>query len=200
MNGMGIQPSTWEENVFLIDADWLDRFVYDVRLDFGKVLKRDLPQAALDCWMDYLSLDAGLRPGKNTVQIILLYDSKRKKLDNCVPQSLNKELDGKAFKDNIGEFLFSAVPVDNQDVSKKDLFVQSLEALLSENGVKRLLLIPDIVGYGTDIQQSLNNAELPEKKIVLFSSQPLPGFKCVNEILTFSLLATLGISSEELGI
>lgn len=188
--------SQWEPNVILVDADWLDRMVFDLIVNFEPLLKRRLPKVALDRWVDYLSLDGGLRPGDNKVQVLLIYSSTKKVLNNCMPASLADDLNGKAFKDNLGEFLFSSFPVEENVVTRENLFVQSAEALLNAAQVKRLMLIPDLEAYGTSLRRAI--AQNEEKNTTLFTTQPVTGFHCKQEILTYSLLATLGIRSEEL--
>ncbi len=193
-----MQITSWEENVILVDIDWLDRFVFDITVNFERMLERAIPKAALDRWVDYLSLDGGLRPGNNKIQVILLYDSGNTSLKNCIPQSIPEDLDGKAFNDNLGEFLFSAIPVEKKLVSKGDLFVQSMEALFSAPNVKRIMLVPDWENYGNIVRDSINQTDLRKKDITLFAPEPLPGIRCIQEILTYSILATLGIKSDEL--
>ncbi len=185
----------WEDNVILVDADWLDKFVFNISVNFERVLERPIPKADLARWVDYVSLDGGLRPGDNSIQVVLI--SEKGILDNCVPQSLAEELDGQAVKDNIGEFLFSYVPVERKFVTRKDLYVQSLEALLSESRIQRLMLIPDIDEYGMSVREVLARNTYAEKNVTVFAQEPLTGFRCSQEILTYSILATLGISSDE---
>ena len=190
--------STWEENVILVDADWLDRFVFEVTVNFERMLERAIPKVALDRWVDYLSLDGGVRPGNNKIQVILLYDSENVVLKNCAPQSLTEELNGKAFRDNLGEFLFSTVSVEINFVTKAELFVQSMMALYSEDSIKRLMLVPNMDEYGTIIRDNLREIDCRKKEITLFATEPQQGLRCPQEILTYSIMAALGISGDEL--
>lgn len=198
MNDINIPIPEWEENVILVDADWLDRLVFDVTVNFERMLERAIPKADLARWVDYLSLDGGLRPGDNKTQVLLIHSSSKKNLSNCLPSSFSDELNGKAFNDNLGEFLFSSFPVEEQMVSKGDLFIQSMEALLGAEQIKRLLIVPDMDAYGLDLRDSLRKIEAHGKEVTLFSLEPVAGFRCQQEMLTYSVLATLGISSDEL--
>ena len=190
--------STWEENVMLVDADWLDKFVFEVTVNFERMLERAMPKVALDRWVDYLSLDGGVRPGNNKIQVILLYNSENETLKNCTPQSLSEELNGKAFRDNLGEFVFSTVPVESALVTKAELFVQSMIALYSEDSIKRLMLVPNMEEYGSIVRDNLKEIDCRKKEITVFATNPQQGLRCPQEILTYSIMAALGISGDEL--
>lgn len=190
--------STWEENVMLVDADWLDKFVFEVTVNFERMLERAMPKVALDRWVDYLSLDGGVRPGNNKIQVILLYNSENETLKNCTSQSLTEELDGKAFRDNLGEFVFSTVPVESALVTKAELFVQSMIALYSEDSIKRLMLVPNMEEYGSIVRDNLKEIDCRKKEITVFATNPQQGLRCPQEILTYSIMAALGISGDEL--
>ena len=198
MDAVDIRVSDWEENVILVDADWLDKFVFDVTVNFERMLERPIPKASLDRWADYLSLDGGVRPGVNKTQVIFLHSSQKRAFGNCVPSSFADDLNGKAFQDNLGEFSFYSVPVEEELVGKGTLFAQSMEALLTSDRVRRLMLVPDVDSYGTQLQEVLRNADCRRQEITLFSVQPLSGFRCPQEILTYSIMATLGIEGSEL--
>ena len=186
----------WEENVILADADWMDRFVFELTVNFERMLERALPKAQLAQWMDYLALDGGLRPGNNKVQVLLIHSAGKKTLKNCIPSSLTDDLDGKAFSDNLGEFQFSAFPVETELVDKGQFFAESLKALAEAPSVKRLLVVPDVERYGQELKDTLRKAQ--DKNITLFATEPVANYHCKQEILTYSAMATLGIRGEEL--
>lgn len=198
MSMLDMPVSEWDENIVLVDADWLDNFVFDVTVNFERMLERAIPKAALDKWVDYLSLDGGLRPGENKTQVLFLHSAQKNGFANCIPSSFQQDLDGKAFHDNLGEFSFYSFPVEEDMVSLGSLFVQSMEVLLSSEKVKRLMLVPDMDKYGVKVQERLRGADLRKTDVTLFSAEPLSGLRCPQEILTYSMLATLGVEGSEL--
>lgn len=192
-----LETTDWSKNVILVDADWLDKVVFDMTVNFERMLMRPMPKADLAKWIDFVALDGGLRPGDNKVQVLLLHDNTTGNLKNCAPADFATELDAKAFSDNLGEFLFSSVAVEPTMVNKGGLFCQSLDALLSEDRVERLMLVADTENYGQELKGILNKGK--RKDTTLFTLEPLAGYhNCSCEILTYSLLATLGIKSSEI--
>ncbi len=69
------------------------------------------------------------------------------------PSDFEAELDGKAFCDgHLGEFKLSSVQVENL-VDGDALYLQSLEALADEKGIKRLVIVPDVEKYGLRVRE-----------------------------------------------
>jgi hypothetical protein len=52
--------------------------------------------------------------------------------------------------------------------------------------------------YGTIIRDNLREIDCRKKEITLFATEPQQGLRCPQEILTYSIMAALGISSDEL--
>ena len=140
-------PSAWSETVVLVDADYLDRVAFDLIVNFERMLERRVPPADLARWLDCAVLDGGLRPGPNEVQALFLHGREREAFENFVPARYADELDGKAFRDNLGEFTLHSFAVEDI-VSTADFYVQSLETLLAAPAVKRLVLVPDMDASG----------------------------------------------------
>ena len=177
------QPEVeWAENVILADADYLDSLVFDVSVQLERMLERRLPKLDLARWADYVALDGGLRPGDNAVQLLLIHSKKKGILKNILPANLATEIDGQAFRDNLGEFSLSA-------------FTQSVEALLTSERVKRLMLVGDMAAYGDDVAHVLREAD--GKQVTVFGLHTQSGLRCPQESLSYSLLAALGVSSDE---
>ena len=59
------------------------------------------------------------------------------------------------------------------------------------------MVVPDGEKYIEGVKRSLRNVD-KEKHVTVFAMQPLPGGNFRQEILGYSLMAALGISSEEL--
>ena len=190
------QPEVeWAENVILADADYLDSLVFDVSVQLERMLERRLPKLDLARWADYVALDGGLRPGDNAVQLLRIHSKKKGILKNILPANLATEIDGQAFRDNLGEFSLSAFPVEDAMVTPGQLFTQSVEALLTSERVKRLMLVGDMAAYGDDVAHVLREAD--GKQVTVFGLHTQSGLRCPQESLSYSLLAALGVSSDE---
>lgn len=189
---------TWSENVILADADYIDRVVFDLTVNFERMLGRRIPKANFGRWADCVALDAGMRPYDAeplpVTQIILLHSKERKQLDNFTPASYTEELDGKAFSDQLGEFCISCVPVEHL-TTMEDLFCESLQHICQQSEVKRLMVIGDD-GYYDHIKSALTSLHVPTTTV--FTMQPLPGGRFQQEMLGYSLMAAMGIRSEEI--
>ena len=196
VNAKELMHTEWASNVILVDVDWLDKVVFDMTVNFERMLMRRIPKADLSQWVDYIALDGGLRPGRNNIQVLIVYDAGKFILQNCIPSDLKLELNGKAFNDNLGEFSFASFPVETDLVSKEDFMIQCAETLLSEKKVKHLMLVPNMELCSDGLRHVLKDNK--GKDVTLFTLEPVVGFHCTQEILTYSLLATLGINSAEL--
>ncbi|MCI6643715.1 MAG: hypothetical protein MSH18_05905, partial [Bacteroidales bacterium] len=99
-------------------------------------------------------------------------------------------LDGKAFQDNLGEFVLATCPVETV-VTKADLFVQSMKAWLEtlEDGV--LMLVPDMQSYGTQVLQAMAETK---GRIVLFTTEMVAGRGFEQELISYSVAHALGIT------
>ena len=54
------------------------------------------------------ALDGGIRDGENEIQVILIHQKDKLKMDNFVPGNYANDLSDKAFKDHLGEFTINA--------------------------------------------------------------------------------------------
>lgn len=183
----------WSENVILIDADYVDKVAFDLIVNFERMLGRRVPQADMAQWLEYVALDGGLREGQHQTQVVLLH--KQPQMDNYAPGSF-AELDGKAFTGKLGEFLISCVPVEDF-VTMYDLFVDSMQIIANAAEVKRLMVVPDGDHIYNKVREGLCHAD-PDKHITVFTMQPMTTGSFRQEILGYSLMAALGIRSEEL--
>ena len=109
-----------------------------------------------------------------------------------------EELSSKAFKDHLGEFLINAYPVEDI-VSGEQQFCDMLQLMCSQKDVKRVIIIPDSEQelIYNKVRATLKQAD-DDKRITLLAMQPMANWNFRQEILGYSLLAALGISSEEL--
>lgn len=183
----------WKENVILVDADYVDKVAFDLTVNFERMLGRRIPQADMAQWLEFVALDGGLREGDHQTQVVLLH--KQPNMENFTPGTA-EELDGKAFKGRLGEFLISCVKVENL-TTMDDLFVDSMQVLANAKEVKRLIVVPNAEHIYNKVREGLRHAD-DEKRITVLAMQPMEGGNFRQEILGYSLMAALGIRSEEI--
>lgn len=190
----------WSENVIVVDADYIDRVAFNLIVNFERMLGRKIPAADLPRWIDCVALDGGISPMENAegnVAVVLIHEKGSQGLNHFVPASYS-ELHGTAFKDHLGEFVFSSVPVENL-TTKDDLLLDVVQAAMGAKEVKRLMVVPNAEdGDCYDrLRQMLRHAD-DDKRITLFAMQPMAGGRFQQEILGYSLMQALGISAAEL--
>lgn len=195
----------WCENVILVDGDYLDKVVFNLIVNFERMLARRIPNADLPHWLDCIALDSGLRPttdNQNNVQVIFLH--KNGKLANFNPNDYSS-LNGKAFKDDIAEFSLIDAPIGDsveEMLNMENVFCDVLQPLLLENDIKRLMLVPNAEVYINKVKQTLkttlSSSDNPPKDIFVFAMQPIAANSFKSEILGYSLMSALGISSKEI--
>ncbi len=190
----------WSENVIVVDADYIDRVAFNLIVNFERMLGRKIPAADMPRWIDCVALDGGISPTENAegnVAVVLIHEKGSQGLENFVPVSYG-ELHGTAFKDHLGEFVFSSVPVENL-TTKDDLLLDVVQAAMGAKEVKRLMVVPNAEdGDCYDrLRQMLRHAD-DDKRITLFAMQPMAGGRFQQEILGYSLMQALGISAAEL--
>ena len=163
------------------------------------MIGRRIPKADMAQWLECVALDGGLRPQpsdlslQTSIQVVLLH--KQPKMENFNP-GIPEELDGKAFKGRLGEILISCVKVENL-TTMDDLFVDSMQIIANAKEVKRLIVVPHAEQIYNKVREGLRHAD-DEKRITVLSMQPMEGGNFRQEILGYSLMAALGIRSEEI--
>ena len=190
----------WSEIVILVDAEYVDKVAFDLTVNFERMLGRRIPQADMAQWLECIALDGGLRPQPSdspqaSIQVVLIHDRNRQQMDNFQPGKF-ADLDGKAFSGQLGEFLISCVQVEEM-VTKDDLYVDSLQIIANAAEVKRLMVVADSDRIYNKVREALRQAD-PDKHITVFAMQPMPNGNFRQEILGYSLMAALGIRSEEI--
>jgi hypothetical protein len=194
-----LQETRWSENVILVDADYVDKVTFNLIVNFERMLGRRIPQADLARWIDCVALDGGLREGTHETLVVLVHQKDKARLENFAPSNYAEELDGKAFKDHLGEFLISAIPIE-AIADGEDYFSEALKLAVAQKEIRRIMVIPnaeDSYIYNK-VRETLNRVDDDEKRITVFAMEPKPGGNFRQEILGYSLMAALGISSEEI--
>ena len=198
MNNNTLTKANWSENVVIVDADYVDRVAFDLIVNFERMIGRRIPKADLAKWIDCVALDGGLREGEHDTQVVLIHDKKQAALDNFVPANYDDELNGKAFKDHLGEFTVSSFPVEDITTAT-DFFLDTVAMVCAQKEVKRVMIIPDAENRAlyADLRHTLQRVD-DEKRITVFAMQPMEGGNFRQEILGYSLMNALGIRAEEL--
>lgn len=192
-----INPAQWSENVIIADADFVDKVAFDLTVNLERMLMRRVPKADLARWIDCIALDGGIREGENEVQVVLIHNKENTELENFTPAHYKEELDGKAFKDHLGEFSINTYPVEEL-VSKADFIAEAAQIACSQKEVKRVMVVPDDEETYAKVRHALKRIDDEGKRITLFAMQPMEGGNFRQEILGYSLMSALGINGEEI--
>ena len=193
----------WSENVILVDADYVDNVAFDLIVNFERMIGRRIPQADMAKWLECVALDGGLRPSEGssaTIQVVLLHQ--KQEMGNFLPGNYS-ELDGKAFTGQLGEFLISCVSV-NDMVTMDELFIESTQVLSNAEEVKTIIAVPNAEQLYNRVRAILCQTRDGKHATILTMLPMEGGLNCKHhenfrqEILGYSLMAALGIHSEEL--
>lgn len=187
----------WSENIIIADADYIDAVAFDLIVNFERMLGRRIPKADICKWIDCVVLDGGLREGDHETQVVLIHSKSKTTLDNFTPDSFADSLNGKAFRDNLGEFIINAFPTEDI-TNAEDFFIDVMQMVCAQKDVKRLMLIPNAEKYYDSVRAALKQVTDEDKRTTLFTMQPMQGGNFRQEILGYSLMAAMGISGDEL--
>lgn len=190
-----MQNTQWASSVILVDADYVDSVAFDLIVNFKRMLGRRIPNADLCHWLDCISLDGGLTPGNNDIQVHFLHSKESDRMKHFQPAIFKEDINGLTFKDNLGAFELFAFPVE-EVVGRDEFFLQSLTMLADAKEIKRLMVIGDMRAYGNQIKQICSQTD--GKEITLFAMDPQTGRGFSQQILGYSLMSALGISANEL--
>lgn len=190
-----MQETKWAPTVVLVDADYLDTLALDLTENFGRMLNRRISVADLCHWVDCVLLDGGVRPGKNEVQVHFLHSKEKTVLQHFQPSRFADDINGLSFDDNLGHISLFAFPVE-EVVNADEFFLQSLTMLADVKEVERLMVVGDMRAYGQAVKDICSQTD--GKQITLFTMEPQTGQGFSQEILGYSLMSALGISSDEL--
>ncbi len=198
-----IQDTKWSENVILVDADYVDKVAFNLTVNFERMIGRRIPKADMAKWIVCVALDGGVRPPKaegqeNSTLVVLVHKKEKTAMENFEP-GVYEELNGKAFKDQLGEFEIGAYPIEPIP-GGEDYLIDALKLVTGQKEVKRVIVIPDAENdyIYNKVREALNRVDDDEKRMTVLAMQPMPGGNFKQEILGYSLMAALGISSEEL--
>lgn len=186
----------WSENVIVVDADYVDSVAFNLIVNFERMIGRRIPPADMARWVECVALDGGLRQGDHETQVVLLHAKGKQAMENFTPADYSTQLDGKAFKGNLGEFVFGAYPVESL-VSKEEFLVDVVSLVCNQKEVKRVMVVPDVDKCYDMLRHALRHVD-DDKRVTLFAMQPLTGGNFRQEILGYSLMSALGIKADEI--
>ena len=186
----------WSENVIVVDADYVDSVAFNLIVNFERMIGRRIPPADMARWVECVALDGGLRQGDHETQVVLLHAKGKQAMENFTPADYSAQLDGKAFKGNLGEFVFGAYPVESL-VSKEEFLVDVVSLVCNQKEVKRVMVVPDVDKCYDMLRHALRHVD-DDKRVTLFAMQPLTGGNFRQEILGYSLMSALGIKADEI--
>lgn len=199
MNGK-IEQSPWSENIIIADADYADRVAFNLIVNFERMIGRRISQADMAQWLVCLALDGGLRTASQT-QVVLLHANDRTQLENFTPSHFDNELNGQAFRDEqLGEFTISAITPEQELVGADDLLLDIVGTALQQPEVRRVMIVPN-AEEGTlydDLRETLRRHDADDKRVTVFTMEPLQGGNFRQELLGYSLMAALGIRGDEI--
>ena len=185
------------EKVILIDAAYINKVTKDLSQHFGHLIGRELPKADLPIFLECVTMDAAIQPGKNVLQVLFVYDKNQTKIDAFNPSDLKKELNDVAFKSQLGEFQLNTFePSDMAD--KETFFLESVRLVADAKEVKHLVVVPDEMEYGDKLPEIFDKVDGKESIHVLGMNPPAPSDKYQWEMLGYAVLQALGIRSDEI--
>ena len=187
------------ENIIIADADFIDRVAFDLIVNFERIIGRRIPPADMARWIDCIALDGGLREGDNKTQVVLIHRKETKELENFMPSDIAAGLHEKAFKDHLGEFSICFLPIEDM-VGEQEFFLDVVGTVCKQKEVRRVMIIPDTEKdtLYDDLRETLRRLDNDDKRITMFSMQPMQGGNFRQEILGYSLMNAMGIKADEI--
>lgn len=191
----------WCENIIIVDADYVDNVAFNLIVNFERMIGRHIPNADLAQWIDCIALDGGMKPKEGSTaetSVIFIHAKDSDAMKHFTPGNFKADLNEKAFKDNLGEFALSSYPVESV-VTKDDFVLDVLKTAANHKDVKRVMVVGncDDGSLVEKYRKALHDVD-DEKRITVFAMQPIAGGNYRSEILGYSLMAALGINSNEI--
>ena len=188
-------------NIIIVDADYLEEVTGILKGGFEKSLGRTFGKSDIAQWTDCVALDGGLEPGDNKSAVILFHDNKKKELFHYVPSVYEEDLNNKAFKDNLGEFVFTSIAVENNAL-RGEMISETITVFGAEKTVKRITVVADVEKYYKDIENGLSDYRKKNKEnnidFTAVTMHMKNDWKENQVVLGFSIMHTLGITDEDL--
>lgn len=190
------EKTKFPDTVFLIDVEYLNAVNSDLKKHFTGVLGRELPDMELDKLITYLALDADIPAGEKEIMVILIHNSQTKRVFNCIPSDINKELQNVAFRNNLGEFQFTSLSTEGL-TTHEELFLNILEVITDSPDTKKIVFIPFEGNNDSKFKEIIK--EKGGKEFVQFGMKKpdiQPRHKW--DFLAFPLMQAFGIRGDEI--
>ena len=187
-------------NIIIVDADYLEEVMGILKSGFEKSLGRTFKKADLALWTDCVALDGGIEPGDNKSAVILFHDHNKKEMFHFLPADYDKDLNNRAFKDNLGEFVFTSIPVEN-NMLRGEMLTETISVFGIEKTVRRITVVADVEKHYKDIDKAIEDYKKKNKEQIDFTAVTMHvknDWKEKQVILGFSIMHTLGISDDDL--
>lgn len=187
---------SFPETVILIDTVLLNIVIRDFKQNFEKMLQRPLQKMDVAQFILNLALDANMPAGSKETQVIFVYDESELRLSHSLPSDLKSELDGVAFRDNLGEFIFAGLSAEGM-VAREDLYFDLLHIISESADVKRIIVIPPEQSNKETLRATLE--EIKGKEVILFGmSKPERDTSYTWQMLAYPVMQALGIKGDEM--
>ena len=128
------------------------------------------------------------------------YGTKKKELFHFLPAEFDKDLNDRAFKDNLGEFVYTSVPVENNAL-RGEMLTETISVFGIEDCVKSITVVADVEKYYKDIEKGITDYKKKKKENINFTAVTMHVKQDWGEnqvVLGFSIMHTLGITDEDL--
>jgi hypothetical protein len=190
----------FEEIVMLLDATYLDALAGQLRTALAPRLGRELPAVDLSTLLECMALDGGIRPLEDEaqprrIQALFIYDQQSPRLQHLQPVDLNNELNDKAFRSSLGEFVLNSYP-SSEFATRTDFYLEALKLMTDSKEVKQILALPDEAcsdAVKAELEKGTKASTPKESKIFGFRPIDAPMF----ETVVFAMARALGMKSEE---
>ena len=187
-------------NIIIVDADYLEEVTGILKGGFEKSLGRTFKKCDLAEWTDCVALDGGIEPGDNKTAVILFHDKNKSAMFHYLPCDFDKDLNDKAFKDNLGEFVYTSISVENNAL-RGEMIAETITVFGAEESVKRITVVADVEKYYKDMEEGIAASKEKSKENKSFTAVTMhikQDWKENQVILGFSIMHTLGITDDDL--
>lgn len=191
-----ITTEEWGENVFVVDTAYVNHLAEEFKPRLSEWVGRELGTADFPIWLESTAFDAGLEPGKNNSNVVLVHPKDQTKLSAFNPDDLTF-LDAKAFDGPLGEFVLAAVPVEEQFVNAEELVLEVAETLANHKEVKNITLVFNAQDH-TDALRTLRQHTEESKTLNLICAEPLQpeGYTFSNALN--AMLDAFGVNPDDI--
>ena len=186
-------PNLSRKYTLLIDAEMLDKTAFGLIVNFERVFERRLPKANMNKWLYAAALDGGFpQKSENTIDAILIKSPDYKEMRNFDIDMLECEEPIKSYKNEAGCFKLYIKNAEEGIATTFLLFLNLFSKI--KNDIDNLICMP----APEYIRNITNYAHSSDINISLLVMEPIMGYGFSQELLTYSLFYSLGISTEEI--